>query len=237
MTGRFASPLAAAVLVLSGCVAAPPTPTPPPSLPATREVLAADSDRQRAAEIAVRVRNRGCDFVATGTGFAVDEHLLITNRHVVEGAEELQLDTWDGRSVQVAVHRVTYAHDLAVIETVEPLPRVARLAAVDPRPGSRVSVVGFPKGGPLRQRQGTVVDQVDGDQLDDSAAVLRINARVEHGNSGGPLLDASGRVAGVVYAIERATDYGLAIPVSSLKGLLDDHTHLSSSPQPCSTPQ
>ena len=82
-----------------------------------------------------------------------------------------------------------------------------------------------------------MVDQVDGDQLDDSVAVLRINARVEHGNSGGPLLDASGRIVGVVYAIERATDYGLAIPVSSLKRLLDDHTHLSTSPQPCSTPQ
>jgi S1-C subfamily serine protease len=236
VTGRLASSLAAAMLLLSGCVAAPPAPTPPPTLPATRPVLASDSDQQRAAEIAVRVRNRGCDFLATGSGFAVDKHLLVTNRHVVEGAEELQLDTWDGRSVQVAVHRVTYAHDLAVIETLEPLPRVARLAAADPQAGARVSVVGFPKGGPLRQRQGTIVDQVDGDQLDDTGAVLRIDARVEHGNSGGPLLDASGRVAGVVYAIQTATGYGLAIPVSSLKRLLEDHADLSAGPEPCGTP-
>jgi S1-C subfamily serine protease len=47
--------------------------------------------------------------VATGSGFAVGpRRRLVTNRHVVEGAEELQLDTWDGRSVSVAVHRVAF---------------------------------------------------------------------------------------------------------------------------------
>jgi S1-C subfamily serine protease len=78
----------------------------------------------------MRVRNRGCDSVATGSGFAVGPRRLVTNRHVVEGAEELQLDTWDGRSVSVAV-----LHDLALIQTLEPMPRVARLAAQDPEPG------------------------------------------------------------------------------------------------------
>jgi hypothetical protein len=55
----------------------------------------------------MRVRNRSCDGVATGSGFAVGPR------------------RWDGRSVSVAVHRVAYLHDLALIETLEPLPRVA----------------------------------------------------------------------------------------------------------------
>ena len=51
--------------------------------------------------------------------------------------------------------------------------------------------------------------------------VLRINAEVRPGNSGGPLLDRRGRVAGVVYAVELSTGLGLAIPMSTVNDLLD----------------
>jgi S1-C subfamily serine protease len=226
---RRAARLAAAVglLVLPGCVTSPPAPTPPPTLPSGEPVLAADSARQQAREVTVRVRNRGCSFVATGSGFAVTAHRLVTNRHVVEGAEQLQLDSWDGRSISVAVHRVAYLHDLALIETVEALPRVARLAGGDPGPGAAVSAVGFPLGGPLAQTRGTVVDLAPGARLGETGKVLRITAAVRHGNSGGPLLDDAGRVVGVVYASENRTGYGLAIPVSSLRTLLGDRDLLA----------
>jgi S1-C subfamily serine protease len=216
---------------LPGCVAAPPEAAPPASLPSTEPALAADSARQRAAEVTMRVRNRLCDGVATGSGVAVGQRRLVTNRHVVEGAEELQLDTWDGRSISIAVLRVAYLHDLALIETLEPLPRVAPLATGDPEPGARVTAVGFPRGGPLTQTRGKVVDRVPG-VLGERGRVLRISARVTHGNSGGPLLDAAGKVAGVVYAGETRTGYGLAIPVSTLRGLLGDQALLGV-PEPC----
>jgi S1-C subfamily serine protease len=234
---RPAVSLTAAVLLvaLSGCVASPPAPAPPPSLPSSEPVMAADSARQRAREVTVRVRNWGCDFLATGSGFAVTDHRLVTNRHVVEGADQLQLDSWDGRSISVAVHRVAYLHDLALIETVEAMSRVAELAAGDPEPGAKVSAVGFPLGGPLAQTRGTVVDLVPGARLGETGKVLRITAEVKHGNSGGPLLDDEGQVVGVVYAGEKRTGYGLAIPVSSLRALLDDRGLLSR-PQPCGEP-
>jgi S1-C subfamily serine protease len=222
-----------AALALSGCVASPPAAAPPPaSLPDSRPTLAAESAQQHAAEITVRVRNRGCDFVATGSGFAVAENLLITNEHVVEGAEELQLDSWDGQSIPVAVHQVAYLHDLALIETVEPLPRIAKLAPGDPEPGAQIQVVGFPEGGALARSAGSVVDEVPGDRLGESGEVLRIDATVQHGNSGGPLLDDAGQVVGVVYAIEKATGYGLAIPVSALRSFIDDDSPRST-PKPC----
>lgn len=233
MTRRAASLLVAVgvVLALPGCVAPPPEAVPPASLPDGKPRLTAESARQRAAEVTVRVRNRACDGLATGSGFAVAAHRLVTNRHVVEGAEELQLDTWDGRSISVAVHRVAYLHDLALIETLESLPRVARLAADDPEPGARVTAVGFPRGGPLAQTRGKVIGLVAG-ALGERGRVLRVSAAVTHGNSGGPLLDHAGRVVGVVYAGETRTGYGLAIPVSTLRHLLGDQGLLGF-PEPC----
>jgi S1-C subfamily serine protease len=154
---RVAGLLVAAgvALALPGCVAPPPQAGPPASLPSGRPELAAESARQRAAEVTMRVRNRSCDGVATGSGFAVGPRRLVTNRHVVEGAEELQLDTWDGRSVSVAVHQVAYLHDLALIATLEPLPRVALLAADDPEPGARVTGVIY--AGETRTRYGLAI--------------------------------------------------------------------------------
>jgi S1-C subfamily serine protease len=219
------------VLALPGCVAPPPEAAPPSSLPSRRPELAAESAGQRAAEVTMRVRNRGCDSVATGSGFAVGPRRLVTNRHVVEGAEELQLDSWDGRSISVAVHRVAYLHDLALIETLAPLPRVARLAADDPEPGTRVTAVGFPRGGPLTQTRGKVIDRVPG-ALREHGKVLRVSAAVTHGSSGGPLLDRAGQVVGVIYAGETRTGYGLAIPVSTLRSLLGDRALLGL-PEPC----
>jgi S1-C subfamily serine protease len=82
-----------------------------------------------------------------------------------------------------------------------------------------VTAVGYPLGGPLRLSRGIVIDRVDGGQLDIPGAVVRVTARIRHGNSGGPLLDAKGRITGIVYAIERRTRYGLAIPVDTLRRL------------------
>ncbi|MCD9623932.1 trypsin-like peptidase domain-containing protein [Rhabdothermincola salaria] len=49
---------------------------------------------------------------------------------------------------------------------------------------------------------------------------MRTTARVEPGNSGGPLLDANGDVVGVVFAIETETGYSLVIPIGVVKSLV-----------------
>jgi S1-C subfamily serine protease len=216
--------VAGCALLVAGCVPAPPPVALSEGLPEALRAEAGTSATQRAAELAVRVRNRACDGVAVGSGFPVASHLLVTNRHVVEGAEELQLDTWDGSSVAVQIHRAAYLYDLAVIETAQPLPRVAELADADPAPGTPVTVVGYPEAGPLRQTRGEVLDSVAGERFDNAGKVLRISALVRHGNSGGPLLDERGKVVGVVYAIETATGDGLAIPVSSLRSVIAGRT-------------
>ncbi len=154
--------------------------------------------------------------MATGSGFALDAHTLVTNRHVLAGADRLEVDTWDGRTLGVRSAAVGRLVDIGIATVAGRLPRPARLGS-RVRPGASIIAVGYPLGGPWTLSRGTVVDLVDGSGFGVPGHVLRLTAAVEPGSSGGPVLDAHGDVVGVVFAIEVATHLTLAIPVESVR--------------------
>jgi S1-C subfamily serine protease len=180
--------------------------------------LSRDSAKRRAQKLTIRVRNVGCKGVARGSGFAIAPDILVTNRHVLAGADALQVSTWNGRTYPVSFASVGVLGDLGLAEVEGRLPLVGRFGPA-PEAGDVVTAVGYPRGGPLTLSEGAVVDRIDGGELGVPGAVVRLTARVRPGNSGGPLLDRRGRVAGIVYAIERSTGFGLAIPVDTLRRL------------------
>jgi S1-C subfamily serine protease len=57
---------------------------------------------------------------------------------------------------------------------------------------------------------------VEGELLDEPADVIRVDAEIRQGNSGGPLLDDAGAVVGVVFALDVGSGDGLAVPVDTL---------------------
>ena len=185
----------------------------------TVPALSRDSYERRAERLTVRVRNLSCQGVGTGSGFAVDGSTLVTNRHVVAGADRLEVNTWDGRTLEVRAAEVGVLGDVAYVRVEGELPVVGDLSG-RAQAGSDVAAVGYPLGGPFVIERGVVIDRVQGDEFGVPGEILRINAPLEPGNSGGPLLDAEGRVAGVVYAIEVATGFGLAFPISTMDALL-----------------
>lgn len=172
---------------------------------------------ERAQRSVIRVRNRTCDGVATGSGFAYDGKTLITNAHVVEGAMRLTLDTVDGRSLEVVVAHTATDEDIALVQTTTTLPSSLPLAATDAVPGDLVRALGFPLGGRFRATQGRVIDIADGAEYEKTGRVLRSSVAIRPGNSGGPLINASGRVVGVVFAIDMINGQALVIPVSRLQ--------------------
>ena len=224
-----------AVAVAPGCglveepPAAPPADVAPPVVPevaAARGIdrvvvppLSRDGFQRRAERITVRVRNLSCQGVGTGSGFAIDASTLVTNRHVVAGADLLEINTFEGRTLEVTAAQVGVLGDLAFVTVDGALPVAADLGG-QTAPGSEIAAVGYPLGGPLTLSRGTVIDRVPGDGFAVQGPVVRISAEVQPGNSGGPLLDRRGRVAGVVYAIEVATGFGLAIPMDTVDSLL-----------------
>lgn len=229
--------VAACVLAAGGCgalVDAPPSATPEEAAPAvspdapaakgiarvTLPTLSQDSFRRRAAQITVRVRNLSCEGVGTGSGFALNKRTLVTNRHVVAGAELLEVATSDGRTLRVSAAEVGVLGDIAFVTVDGTLPVTADLTG-RAAAGADIAAVGYPLGGPFTISSGVVVDRIPGFDFAVQGDILRITAAVQPGNSGGPLLDRRGRVTGIVYAIERATGLGLAIPMDTVNRLID----------------
>jgi S1-C subfamily serine protease len=172
--------------------------------------------------VAVRVRNVGCGGVSTGSGFAVSEEVLVTNRHVVAGADTLQVSTYDGQDLLVETAGAAVVADLALVHTRSALPAAVTLAEADPSVGDPIEVVGFPGGGRLTSSTGRILG-FDEDPLNTNAGeVIVTDAAAEPGSSGSPMYDASGHVVGVVYAAAEDGSRSLAVPVSTLRRLLDE---------------
>lgn len=177
--------------------------------------------QEQVRDATFRIRNLSSLGVGTGAGFAVGPHLIVTNRHVVEGADPLEVTTWDGHTLEVDVAGMSQDHDLAVLETGRTLQRSLGFASRSCRDGDVIHVVGYPLGGQFSLIRGLIVDHVDGRPFEDRLHVLRVKAVVLPGYSGGPILDDRAEVVGVVYAQGRTTRYALAIPVTSLTQWLE----------------
>jgi S1-C subfamily serine protease len=171
--------------------------------------------------MAVRIRNVGCGSLSTGSGFAIDATTLITNKHVVADSDELQVSTYDGHDIAVSAASTASIADLAIVHTASELPSYPELAANDPAQGDQVTIVGYPQGGRLTVTDGEVIGATTDPLNENLGEVLVTDAPVEPGSSGSAVLDADGRVVGVVYA-KNASGQSFIVPVSTLAALLAD---------------
>jgi len=135
-----------------------------------------------------------------GSGFFVSAEHILTNNHVVEGYSRFRISLNDGDAV---VRARDPANDLALLQLLRSSPgrceQPAVLRSEGARQGENVVAAGYPlhdllRGG-MKVTQGIVsaLSGVNGDTRH-----LQITAPVQKGNSGGPLLDGSGHVLGVV---------------------------------------
>jgi S1-C subfamily serine protease len=137
---------------------------------------------------------------ATGTGFYINRqgHVL-TNAHVVAKCRELTVSRQGSSPIPASLVKADASNDLAVL-IAAPSPAVAVFRAGRPvRAGEAVVAYGFPLTGMLSSG-GIVtngsVSALSG--LGDDSRYLQISAPIQAGNSGGPLLDSSGNVVGIV---------------------------------------
>jgi S1-C subfamily serine protease len=143
---------------------------------------------------------------STGSGFLINrDGFVLTNQHVIDGCGNVEVEVGASRR-KATVVASDRANDLAAIQTkvtgLSPLPfREGRAI----RPGEEVVVVGFPYSGLLASTPNVSVGTVSAlAGLHDDVRFLQISAPVQPGNSGGPLLDSSGNVVGIVMAAMNA---------------------------------
>ncbi|HEV7723259.1 MAG TPA: serine protease [Iamia sp.] len=220
---RAGAVLATAALVVlgSGCVA-------PPSEPEV-DTSAIDAPVEVDPGLyTVRIRSQTCEGLGVGSGFLIDGTTIVTNRHVVEGADTLEVETSEGENLTVDVANQGLLADLAVVRLVSSMEDVmgdtphATLAPVNPEPGDEIRAYGYPEGGVLTVTEGEVEDYVADPQLGNLSKVIRSEVEIHPGNSGGPAINERNQVVGVVYAIEVATEKSLIVPVDTLQRLLED---------------
>ncbi len=230
-----------AATLVTACSAVPRSPEPLPTdyvpvvateTPQAQGNLSPDGFTQ-AQRMTVRVRNVGCTQLKTGTGFAYDGRTLITNRHVIENTRELQVTTYDGRTVEVTAASATTVADLAIITIDESIGVGAVLAQQDPVEGDPISVVGYPKGGRLTTVTGVVLGSTSDPLGAALGSVLATSAPVEPGSSGSPVLNERGEVVGVIYA-KNDSEQSFMVPVSMLRSLLDQEQLMVPQDQSCS---
>lgn len=170
---------------------APSSPGAPPSTPGATPSTpgAAPTPPQAAA----RTRSSGTGFYISRQG-----HLL-TNAHVVERCKDVSVTSIGGSAVSATVASLDRSNDLAVLQASTAPQAIAQLRGRAVRQGDSVVAYGFPLAGSLSSGGVLTSGNVNAlTGLRDDTRYLQVSAPVQPGNSGGPLLDTSGAVAGVV---------------------------------------
>ena len=174
---------------------------------------------------------------AEGTGFVYDKQGdIVTAAHVVSGATKITVRFQDGTTAKAALIGADPSSDTAVIRVAASPGTLAPLALADSSsvvPGEGVLAIGSPFGYAESITAG-IVSAVDRDiEAPNSYSIpntIQTDAAINHGNSGGPLIDSSGKVIGV--NVQIATDdaggvsnnagVGFAVPSNTVKTVVDD---------------
>jgi S1-C subfamily serine protease len=148
-----------------------------------------------------------------GTAFAYGRPgEYLTNAHVIRGAEDIVIVDRDGRKAAARVIAENDTVDVARLRSTLALPPLRGLKTL-PAAGDPVVAIGSPSG-----LQGTVTQGIVSalDRDIDGVKMIQTDAAVNHGNSGGPLLDAKARVLGINTARdEQAEGIAFAIPLAT----------------------
>ncbi|HEY3337403.1 MAG TPA: S1C family serine protease [Propionicimonas sp.] len=204
-----------------------PSPTPIPDL--------AGALQRSTPSVGLVVTSYCAELPSTGTGFMVGDGLVLTAAHVAAGASAMQIVFPGKDPADLEVIDYDEGQDTALLRLVDddldlsPL----TLAPADARTGQQVGVLGYPLGYTAIHVNSGIVSSVDDDVSTEAGSienVMTLDAAVNPGNSGGPVINAGGEVVGLISGsaiadVETgATAEGIhfAIPVNRLRSFVDE---------------
>ena len=141
--------------------------------------------------------------ITGGSGFIVDGgRKIVTNRHVVEGGKEFAVRTGLGEIIKARLLFLSPTDDIAVLELEKPLGADRAIPAnayTKPGVGRSVVVMGYPLWSVLGEGSPSLTNGMVSKRtgLQDDKGTFQLTAKVNKGNSGGPVFDLSGHVVGI----------------------------------------
>lgn len=208
-------------------------PSPLPDVDPSGQPIVDVVDKVRPAVVNVR-SNPGTPQQGVGSGFVVDpEGVIVTNFHVVRGAERIAVLTSDGQELDARPVVADPNADLAVLKV-----EAGGLASVELgdsenlRLGESVVALGFAlalEGGPsvtagIVSAKGRSIEAASGDDVVVLEDLIQTDAAINPGNSGGPLVDLAGRVVGINTAgvgAAAAENVGFAIAIDRARPIIE----------------
>lgn len=185
--------------------------------------------------VLIRAKHQGTDSADEtdlGSGVVVtDRGDILTSLHVVAKADSIELTFADGTTSSGSIVSEQPEHDIAVVQADQPPAQLIPAVLGNPasvRIGDEAFVVGNPFGLSGSMSSGVIsgldrsFKEREGTQT--LTGLIQVDAAVNPGNSGGPLVDRSGRVIGIVAALVNPTDddvfigIGLAVPIDVAGG-------------------
>jgi putative serine protease PepD len=169
---------------------------------------------------------------ATGTGFVYDgDGHIVTNEHVIDGASSVSVKLADGSTWKATIVGSDISSDLAVLKISAPLSKLTPLPLADSssvQVGDGVVAIGNPFGldGTVTSGIVSAVDrEIAAPDQTPIEGAIQTDAAINHGNSGGPLLDLQGKVIGVTAQIQSESGgndgVGFAIPSNTVRSIAD----------------
>lgn len=210
--------------------------TPQSAAPAP-EVAPDSAALAAAADSVVKITGNAyqCGQNQSGSGFVVSPGRILTNAHVVAGVGAPIIEPRRGGAFQGRVVYFDPVRDLAVI-AVKGLSTKALPLGNNLGPGSAAVFDGYPLGGPFQSGAATVQSVPTVEMRDiygnnpTPIELYYLSATVQEGNSGGPLLNPAGQVAGVVFAKSTTSgSVGYALTMKEVKPVAEGAASLSSS--------
>jgi serine protease Do len=175
------------------------------------------------------------DQQVSGSGVIISKDgYILTNNHVVEGTSKVVVILADGKQIPARIVGTDQYADLAVLKVDNPVPDVATLGNSDTlKPGETVIAIGSPLGDfkntvtvGVVSATGRSIDTGKGYSIED---LIQTDAAINSGNSGGPLVDLSGKVIAINTLVVRsgglggtiAEGLGFAIPSNTASAVAD----------------
>jgi S1-C subfamily serine protease len=193
-------------------IVGPTTPVKPPDAR-----IARDPDVVDAGASVVRVLGTSCGLGVEGSGWMASADLVVTNAHVVAGEDDTTVSTSNGATFDATAVHYDPRNDLAILRIAGRLPALS--IAPSASRGQSAAVLGYPNNGPYAvspARFGETRDVISEDSYGRGPirrTIASLRGAVHSGNSGGPIVDAKGRVLGTVFAsTTTGQPGGFAIP-------------------------